>query len=194
MKFNFPSNTKKESVTINLPVLITEKVRTLAQKHDCAITEIYITLVTEAIAEYEGLNGEIEGVEGKKVFSHKRDVFKAGDGLRKRNTDPLAEKSESLQLLKCANMKCPWPSDEYQQQNMTEYDGKFFCSIDCAQAVRGKVRADEAEDSTRDFIPPWVSKIVPPWHPKYDSCVKCHSKKKKHVAKGLCTTCYFKQK
>lgn len=101
-------------------------------------------------------------------------------------------------LLTCANPKCKWPGDEYQKQNMTEYDGKFFCSIDCAQAVRGKVRFDEAdkeevsEAGTSDFIPPWASKYSPPWHPKYDACVTCHSTKKKHVAKGLCTTCYFK--
>lgn len=31
------------------------------------------------------------------------------------------------------------------------------------------------------------------WAMKYDKCIACHTTNKPHKAKGLCTTCYYKQ-
>jgi hypothetical protein len=84
MKFNFPVDSKRESINLSLLEVYTKKVRSLAQKHNCAITQVYETLITEAIEEYEEKFGQIEPKAPTPNYSHKRDVFTAGDGLRKK--------------------------------------------------------------------------------------------------------------
>src|SRR2546423_13133131 len=84
MKFDFPSNTKLESVNLRIKITTGNKIRGIAKERNIPITEVYATIIEEAIEEYRQLFPEkTDEVEKKKVYSVKRDIYKAADGLQK---------------------------------------------------------------------------------------------------------------
>src|SRR5438128_6793500 len=83
MKFDFPKDKKTETLNISIYLSDINKVRSLAKKYNCTINDIYKTLISESLEEYENQFGSIDGIEPQKVFSVKRDYLEAGDNRRK---------------------------------------------------------------------------------------------------------------
>lgn len=68
MNFDFPAN-KLESVIIQLRQQHIERVRQIAQRYNCSPLDIYLTLVEEALREYE--HREVAGLKAwKEQFTH----------------------------------------------------------------------------------------------------------------------------
>lgn len=88
MKFNFPSNTQVESVNLRIKVTTGNKIRAIAKERNIPITEVYQTLIEEAIEDYRALYPEkTKEVTAKKVYSVKRDLYEAGDNKREPTED-----------------------------------------------------------------------------------------------------------
>jgi hypothetical protein len=83
MNFNFPVDKKTESVNISIYEVDINKIRALAKKYNCTHNDIYKTLISEALEEYEQQKGSILGEKAKPAFSVKRDYVEAGDNRRK---------------------------------------------------------------------------------------------------------------
>src|SRR3954470_20452716 len=59
----------------------------------------------------------------------------AGRSAEQAVTQPAVQEDDDR--IHCANPKCPWPDEVHDKKDMTEYDGGFFCILDCAQEARG---------------------------------------------------------
>src|SRR5205823_1227334 len=55
LKFDFPSNTKLESVNLRIKVTTGNKIRAIAKERNIPINEVYATIIEEAIEEYRQL-------------------------------------------------------------------------------------------------------------------------------------------
>lgn len=83
MKFDFPKDKKTETLNISIYEKDIKKVRKLAEVNTCTINDIYKTIISEALEDYEEKFGAVEAKEAKKQYSVKRDYVEAGDNKRK---------------------------------------------------------------------------------------------------------------
>jgi len=83
MKFQFPKDKKTESVNISVYKTDIDKIRKLAEINNCSQVDVYKTIISEAIEEYEEKFGKLEGKKETPSYSVKRDFVKAGDNRRK---------------------------------------------------------------------------------------------------------------
>ena len=130
MKFQFPSNTKLESVNLRIKVTTGNKIRAIAKERDIPITEVYTTIIEEAIDEYRQLYPEKTNEVAKKKAQEIEVEKLPKEWLRKENLD-----SEGSYLY-CANGNCKkYKFGKFLKGSETDRDGKVFCSIVCADEV-----------------------------------------------------------
>ena len=93
-------------------------------------------------------------------------------------------------LHKCAFSKCPTPYSKYRKQDMAEYDGKLYCTIDCAEKfikANNKQMRLEAEKTAAHK----QNSDEKGWNDKHPKCIQCGTTRRKRFSGGTCTRCYF---
>lgn len=141
MRFDFPKNTTKVSVSIRVDEVLNNKIRRLAELNNCFPQDIYTVLLSEAIEDYELQSGPIVPKKEKPHYVDTRHV----------ETVPEPTKTdEDPKVNLCANLKCDTPKMKFRKCEMAEYKGNYYCSPDCANLV-AKGITNKFMSSTPDF-------------------------------------------
>lgn len=158
MKFDFPKDKKTETLNISIYLSDINKVRAIAKKYNCTINDVYKTLISESLEEYEKLHGKVVGEQAKSQYSHKRDVYEAGDNLRKEveKVNPDATFFESVDIVK------PKPTTlEEKLEQDAKYQREYYAKNKDKLVVKKKehravapeeVKAKEAETKHQYYL------------------------------------------
>ena len=136
MKFNFPKKTEMESITVFLKKTTLEKIQRIADKNECTDKEVVVTLVEEAIEEYESSIGKIRppviypkdkrlnlDVPDEEVITTTDNPF-----IRKDGSVPAKEKGNRIF---CQYKYCTNKDKTHYKFDMIEHNGLVFCRQKC---------------------------------------------------------------